>query len=819
MALREALIAVRREVADNLLFGPRLLAMRKGPDFVTVEPFEPFRQLFEAPLQPDDVARIAAALANGHGGALAGEAAQLLHRFSVLLEINRIAGGTPVLDELLPRLMDVIREVLAADRATLFLHDAETDELFSRLAKGGTVTEIRIPSDAGIAGLVYSSGESLIIPDAYADPRFNRAVDKRTNYRTRNILCVPVVNKDHRVIGVTQLLNKVDGVFSDEDALLLQAMATQASAALETARLVETLEKARRDEAVLLEVTTAMASELDLDTLLVKIMTAARTLLDAERSTLFVHDAATDELWARFAEGVTTREIRFPSQAGIAGEAFRTGRTLNIPDAYADPRFNPAVDRDTSFRTRSILCQPMRNKFGETIAVMQVLNKQGGPFTAQDETRLANFSAQAAVALENAALFNEVLQLRNYNEGILKSLSDGVVTLDAELRILKVNDATLRITGMREDDIIDHPAQEVFAAPNDWVVRSLDFVAGSGGRDYHADRDFLGQGNRSISVNLTVNPLVDIDHAPIGFLMVIEDITSEKRMRTTMARYLAKEIVDKVMESGDDPFLVSDQEVTVLFSDIRRFTTLTEGLGARGAVSMLNDYFTEMVEVVMRNEGLLDKYIGDSIMAVFGAPLTGPHDADNALKAAIEMAQALRSFNANRLRDGREPLEIGIGISTGEVIAGSVGSVKRMDYTVIGDSVNLAARLESANKYYGTSVLLADSTVAQLRSPGDLRAIDLLRVKGKSRPIAVFEPLGCHRPEIREKLLGGLARFDEARQLYLDRQWRDAARCFETFLERCADDTVARLYLDRCNYFADADPGPDWDGVWTLTQK
>ena len=142
-----------------------------------------------------------------------------------------------------------------------------------------------------------------------------------------------------------------------------------------------------------------------------------------------------------------------------------------------------------------------------------------------------------------------------------------------------------------------------------------------------------------------------------------------------------------------------------------------------------------------------------------------------------------------------------------------------MDYTVIGDSVNLAARLESANKYYGTSVLLADSTVAQLRAPGDLRAIDLLRVKGKSRPIAVFEPLGCHRPEIREKLLGGLPRFDEARQLYLDRQWHDAARCFETFLERCADDTVARLYLDRCNYFADTDPGPDWDGVWTLTQK
>lgn len=786
---------------------------------MTVEPFEPFRQLFEAPLQPDDVARIAAALANGKAGSIAGEAAELLHRFSVLLEITRIVGGTPSLDELLPRLIEVIKEVLEADRATLFLYDAESDELFSRLAQGGAITEIRIPSGAGIAGLVYTSGECLIIPDAYADARFNRAIDKKTNYRTRNILCAPVVNKDGTVIGVTQLLNKRAGPFTPADARLLQAMATQASSALETARLVETLERARQDEAVLLEVTSAMASDLDLDSLLGKIMTAARKLLHAERSTLFVHDADTGELWSRFAEGVTSREIRFPCHFGIAGEAFQTGRTLNIPDAYADPRFNPAVDRDTSFRTRSILCMPMRNKLGQTIAVMQVLNKIGGPFTAQDETRLANFSSQAAIALDNAALFNEVLQLRNYNEGILKSLSDGVVTLDSALRILKVNDAALRITGLTEAELINRDAREVFTDSNDWLLASLDYVARTGGRDYHADRDFVGRSNTAISVNVTVNPLVDIDSAPVGFLVVIEDITGEKRLRTTMARYLAKEIVDKVLASGDDPFLVSDQEVTVLFSDIRRFTTMTEGLGARGAVTMLNDYFTEMVEVVMRNEGLLDKYIGDSIMAVFGAPLIGPHDADNALTAAIEMAQALRSFNANRARAGFEPLEIGIGISTGQVIAGSVGSVKRMDYTVIGDSVNLAARLESANKFYGTSVLISDSTVSQLRAPGGLREIDLLRVRGKTRPIAVFEPLACHSAELREKLLAALPAFDEGRHLYRSRHWRDAGRRFGEALERCPDDIVARLFVDRCAYFTENDPDPDWDGVWLLTQK
>jgi adenylate cyclase len=782
--------------------------------------FAPFRRLFEAPLQSDDVAAIAEALANGQAAALAGDVAGLLHRFSVLLEITRIVGGTPSLDALLPRLIDVITEVMQADRATLFLHDPVTDELFSRVVnRRGTITEIRIPADAGIAGAVFTSGRSEIVPDAYADARFNRDIDRRSGYRTRNIAGVPVVNKDGAVIGVTQILNKRTGDFTDEDVLLLQAIATQASAALETARLLERLEAARKDEAVLLEVSTALASELDLDALLVKIMTAARKLLGAERSTLFVHDPVTDELWSRFAEGMASREIRIPSHAGIAGEAFHSGKTLNIPDAYADPRFNPEVDKATKFRTRNILCMPMLSKFGQAIAVVQVLNKEGGPFTAHDETRLGNFCAQAAIALENAALFSEVLQLRNYNEGILKSLSDGVMTLDADMKILKLNDAALRIFDRREDEILGRTADAVFAAPNDWIVRSLDYVAQTGGSDYHADRDFTGAGNRPTSVNVAVNPLVDVDGQPMGYLCVIEDITAEKRMRATMSRYLAKEIVDKVLESGDDPFLVSDQEVTVLFSDIRRFTSMTEGMGARGAVSMLNEYFTEMVEVVMRNEGLLDKYIGDSIMAVFGAPLTGPHDADNALAAAVEMAQALRTFNAHRARDGREPIEIGIGISTGEVIAGSVGSVKRMDYTVIGDSVNLAARLESANKYYGTPALVAEATVSQLSTTDGLRTVDRLRVSGKRKPIAVYEPLACHPAEVREKLAAGLPRFAEARALYLARKWREAAALFGECLERHPDDRVARVYLDRCRYFAEADPGADWDGVWSFSQK
>lgn len=783
------------------------------------EPFEPFRKIFEAPLQDDDIARIAAALFDGGGAALAAEAADLLHRFSVLIEITKTVAESDSLDELLPRLIDVITDVLHADRATLFLYDAEPDELFSRQVKGDSVGEIRIPSNAGIAGIVFTTGETLNIPDAYADSRFNPEVDKRTNYRTRNIVCVPLVNKDQEVIGVTQLLNKKDGAFSEEDALLLRAMTSQAAAALERAYLFENLEKARRDEATLLEVTSAVASDLDLDSLLTRIMAATTKLLGAERSTLFIHDPATDELWSRVAEGVAGKEIRIPSNFGIAGEAFSKGEVLNIPDAYADPRFDPEVDRRTDFTTRNILCLPMTYKGGQPIAVMQVLNKIGGAFTVRDEIQLKNFSSQAAIALENASLFNDVLQLRNYNEGILKSLTNGVVTMDTDFNISKVNDAAVRIIGREEEALVGHNARDVFADPNDWIVGSLDFVTQTGGGDYHADTDFQGGGNQSISVNVTVAPLIDIDGEPMGILLVFEDITAEKRLRTTMSRYLAKEIVDKVLESGDDPFVGTLQEVTVLFSDIRRFTSMTEGLGASKTVSMLNEYFTEMVDVVLRHHGLLDKYIGDAIMAVFGAPLTGPHDADNAVKVAVEMMQALRGFNVTRVRDGQEPLEISIGINTGEVIAGGVGTEKRTDYTVIGDTVNLAARLESANRFYGTSVLLGESTVAQLSSTEGLREIDLVRVKGKNEPIAVFEPLASYPPEICTRFLQALPVFEEARGLYRARRWQEAGRHFASFLERCPEDGAAKFYVDRCTYYAENEPEDDWNGVWTLTQK
>ena len=492
---------------------------------------------------------------------------------------------------------------------------------------------------------------------------------------------------------------------------------------------------------------------------------------------------------------------------------------INISDAYADERFNQEVDRKTGYRTHSVLCMPVVNKEGRKLAVIQVLNRTGGPFNPVDERRLRAFTAQIAIALENAQLFDDVLKERNYNESILSSLSNGVITLDTDLVVTKANEAVVQILAWREDEVLGRPLGELISSENNaWVFESLDKVIASGQVDITVDVELRLEAERTVSVNGTAVPLLHIKEGAIGYMLVLEDITAEKRVKSTMARYMTKEVADRLLESGEEALGGQAQIATVLFSDIRRFTTISEQLGPRETVSMLNDYFTDMIEVIFSHRGILDKYIGDAIMALFGAPYPSADDADNAVRVANEMKQVLRRFNEQRIAAGKAALDIGIGISTGEVVAGNIGSPKRMDYTVIGDTVNLAARRESATKYYGIKVLFSEFTAAHLREPIRCRAIDKIRVKGKQEPVVVYESLDHYHGQA---LLDGPAinDFERGTRLYFEADWRHAALAFESALERAPNDEPSRIYLGRCRHYIEQPPSSDWDGVWTMETK
>ena len=664
---------------------------------------------------------------------------------------------------------------------------------------------------------MFTSGEGVIIHDAYADEHFDSSIDEQTGFVTRSILCAPVRTVRGEIIGVAQALNKIDGSFTELDLALLEAMTTQAAVTLQSAQFVERVKKTRKEEMEFLDIVADVTSEIELSALLQKVMGEATRLLKADRSTLFLNDEKTNELWSEVGEGLSAIQIRLPNHVGIAGAVFTSGKTVNIPYAYADLRFNPAFDKQTGYFTRSILCVPVVNKDGKTIGVTQTLNKRGGPFSDEDEQRLKAFTAQVSIGLENAKLFNDVQNMKNYNESMLESMSNGVITLDEDAKIVTCNAAGLRILQVDQSDVFDKPAAEYFAGANGWIMEKVHKVNEEQISDIVVDAEMECPGGK-LSVNLSVLPLVSSEEKKLGTMIMIEDISSEKRMKSTMSRYMDPGIADQLLQDGEDILGGTSTLATVLFSDIRGFTPLTEELGAQGTVSLLNEYFTIMVECIQNEGGMLDKFIGDAIMAAFGMPVAHDDDEDRAVRAAVSMITDLRTWNAERAEKGQSPVDMGIGLNTDTVVSGNIGSPKRMDYTIIGDGVNLAARLESACKQYAARILISENTFKKLRGTYRSREVDYVVVKGKTEPVAVFEILDYHTDDTFPNVMEVLNHFKSALGYYRTGNWDDAANAFREALSLHPDDKLSQIYVDRCDHLK-ANPPKDWNGIWVLESK
>ena len=261
--------------------------------------------------------------------------------------------------------------------------------------------------------------------------------------------------------------------------------------------------------------------------------------------------------------------------------------------------------------------------------------------------------------------------------------------------------------------------------------------------------------------------------------------------------------------------------MSILFSDIRGYTTLTENLEAEEVVGMLNEYFESMVEAVFKYKGTLDKYIGDAIMAVYGSPLPLHEHAWMAVQTSLEMRDRLEEFNARRYTANKPKINIGIGINSDVVISGNIGSSKRMEFTAIGDGVNLGSRLESVSKQYGCDIILSDNTHEPCKNLVWSRQLDYIRVKGRNEPVAIYELVGLRSDPIPCQKLQVIEHYHKGREYYLNRQFNSAQTEFTKVLEVDKNDQPAMLYLRRCHHWLQTPPSDtDWDdGVWTFKEK
>jgi adenylate cyclase len=292
----------------------------------------------------------------------------------------------------------------------------------------------------------------------------------------------------------------------------------------------------------------------------------------------------------------------------------------------------------------------------------------------------------------------------------------------------------------------------------------------------------------------------------------------KRRVRAAFGQYLSPEVVRRLLVN---PQLVEPRktEITVMFSDIRGFTTISEKLDAQELALFLNQYLSDMTKIVFEHQGTLDKYIGDAVMAFWGAPFEEPTHAALACHTALDMMARIREMQKKWQAEGKPHLDIGIGLNTGVASVGNMGSSLRYGYTALGDSVNLSSRLEGLNKDYSTHILVNETTYLAAKNSGFVfRELDLIRVKGKLQPVVIYELIGT-AAGVSADTRARLDRFREARALFQQRRWLDAQSAFQSILDQWPDDGPARAYWKRCQEYLFDEPPSNWDGVFTMTHK
>ncbi|AFZ59343.1 GAF domain-containing protein [Anabaena cylindrica FACHB-243] len=786
-----------------------------------------------------------------------------------------------MLEKVLEAITLKIGQILQAEHTAIFLVDYDKAQLWSKVPQDNSqkFLEIRTPLNVGIPGYVASTGKYLNIAETITHPLFSPELEKQMGYKIRNLLCMPVISSKKQTVAVVQLANKAGDVpFNQDDEESFRDFAASIGIILESCQSFYVAARNQRGATALLRATQTLGQSLDLEATLQIVMEQARILMQADRSTLFLYRKEMGELWTKVAtvNDKNLIEVRIPSNRGIAGYVASTGQALNIPDAYQDPRFDPTTDHKTGYVTRNILCLPVFNSANELIGVTQLINKQQGSFSTSDEEFMRAFNIQAGIALENARLFESVLLERQYQKDILQSLSDAVISTDMQGQIVTINDAALELLGcplksgngrsnklLWKQNLLGRQVWEVVPIEN--LQGRLEDSLKYGARHYVPEQILLvglyqresGETQKLIlavrdrtnpnifvpwnqlltpqsellsadvvkilerSINLTVNPLTNPEGGVRGGLVVLEDISREKRLKSTMYRYLTPHVAEQVMALGDDSLMVGERkEVTVLFSDIRGYTTLTENLGAAEVVSLLNQYFETMVESVFQYEGTLDKFIGDALMAVFGAPLplTENH-AWRAIQSALDMRYRLKEFNLRRIVQSQPQIRIGIGLSSGEVVSGNIGSHKRMDYTVIGDGVNLSSRLESVTKEYGCDIILSEFTYNLCSDRIWVRQLDRIRVKGKHQAVDIYELISDRSTPLDANTEEFLHHYNAGRVAYVSREFSQAITCFEIAQRLRPTDQAVDIHLERAYNYQKTPPPKSWDGVWTMMTK
>jgi adenylate cyclase len=322
-------------------------------------------------------------------------------------------------------------------------------------------------------------------------------------------------------------------------------------------------------------------------------------------------------------------------------------------------------------------------------------------------------------------------------------------------------------------------------------------------------------------LNMMYVPLtVIVAHVATMIYMYVSEKRSRKEVLGAFGKYVSKDVIKHILDNPQRLKLGGEKRViTVFFSDIRGFTSISEKLTPEQLVNLLNEYLTEMTNIILKNQGVVDKYMGDAIMAFWNAPLNQPKHAERACIASLQMEKRLKELQAKWKKEGVPHLEIGIGLNTGPAVVGNMGSYDRFDYTAMGDTINLGSRLEGLNKPYGTRIIISEPTKDKLPNRFVVRKLDRVMVKGRNKPITIYE-LVSRKDDAQGWYFDVIKHFEKGLELYFKQKWSAAIKEFAMANKsRKGGDPPSKTFVERCEYFTKHSPGKKWDGVWVMKSK
>jgi class 3 adenylate cyclase len=478
-------------------------------------------------------------------------------------------------------------------------------------------------------------------------------------------------------------------------------------------------------------------SSLDLTEVLSFVMDAIISLTNAERAILLLIDEESGRPEVQLARNMDKETIErsasFEISRTIVRNVAESGEAVVTMNARADPRF-AAQESIISYNLRSILCVPLKTKDTLTGVVYADNRVASGIFNDADRDLLATFANQAAVAIENARLFREIrnhlaeiTEMKDLMDNVFASIASGVITIDEADRIALYNQAAERILGVPADSTLQQAYQIVLTTLGLPVEPMVKAVRSNGGTQQQELDVMVAHRPGLTTLNLTLSPLLEVGLDNSGGVALVLDDVSEKKRMESVRRYLPSALVDQVrdLDAAQRP---QRRVMSVLFADIRGFSTYSELLDPELLIEVINGYFTEAVHAISHYEGVTDKFMGDAVMALFNTPLNPQRNhEERAVRAGLMIQERMKTYHAQLLEDRR--LHFGIGVHMGEAVIGNVGSAMRKDYSAIGDAVNMAKRLQEIAK--PGQILISHEIFQRVRKLVVATPLPPTRVKGR----------------------------------------------------------------------------------------